>query len=462
MKIDPIKLLQLVMLASLPVSYLLLGPFGTLVTLIIWVLIGFSTYTIVRPGRAHFVVSPTEIFVASPDEGTATEGRRSYFKIPAFIPIIGRMTRTLDITIREIVEEQETIEKSQARYNVISSTKYAIKDVKIAAQKFTTESELQEQLREVIRSTVRNVTVKFTVIEARADKEKVNDAVEKLMTKDIAKWGLELINFQLVEFQDTKDSHIVSDISKMREAEIQANRRQHVAEKMKQARVKEAEAEEVAKQREIEKDQKIGEREQLKAQKIAEQEKLAQEKHYEVVRVETIKQQEIDKDQQIVLATQNRETEKIKKDQKKLEGEGDRVRAEEQAIGDAAPILQKGLAEAQAKEKLQSALNKFTPSAITALVAEQVVEKDKSIGIATAQALEKADLKVFAGTSTAKQGFDLASIVASAQVADDTTANAILNKLARPQDLGFKGLGLQKAKELVETEEEKPIKKKGK
>ena len=64
-----------------------------------------------------------------------------------------------------------------------------------------------------------------------------------------------------------------------------------------------------------------------------------------------------------VEAEQRLEVEEIIKKQKKLEGEGDRDRAVEQAKGEAAPIREKGIAEAEAKEKLQAALNKFKDEA---------------------------------------------------------------------------------------------------
>ena len=88
----------------------------------------------------------------------------------------------------------------------------------------------------------------------------------------------------------------------------------------------------------------------------------------------------------------------------------------------------------------KEALNKFGDSAIRALVAEKIVEKDRAVGIATAAALERADLKVFSGGDSDRQGFDLGKLITSMSVADETTAYAIKNKIARPNDLGIVGL----------------------
>jgi len=398
----------------------------------------------VDPSEAHLVVSAGGKFVVSPDDNVATNKKKSYFQIPSGIPFFGRAVRQMDVTIKEIVINQETYEKNQARYNVKSSTKYRIVDVQTAAETFISNEDLQEQLKEVISASIRAVTVKYDVVDARAFKKKMSDEIQIEMQDDLAQWGLKLINFQLVDFQDTKDSSIISDISKRREVEIKATTREQNAEKNKQARVKEAEAEETAKQREIEKDKVIGEQEQLKTQKIAEMQKAAEEKRFEVVQVQVIKQAQIDKEKAIVEANQKKDTEQIYMEQKKLEGQGDRARDEERAKGAAAPIREKGFAEAEAKEKLQAALNKFGDAAIRALVAELEVEKDKAIGVATAKALETADVKVFSGGGkSGEEGFELGKMISSMGVANSSTADALINKMARPNDLGLTALGVK-------------------
>ena len=157
-----------------------------------------------------------------------------------------------------------------------------------------------------------------------------------------------------------------------------------------------------------------------------------------------LSQANIDKDKAIVKANENKETETIKRETKRLEGEGDKLRQEEIAKGEAAPIREKGLAEAEAKEKLQEALNKFGDKAIRALVAEKIVEMQKDVGVETAKALSTADVKVFSGgDGDSKSGFDLGKIISSMAASNDGAAKAVLNKIARPNDLGLNGLDLE-------------------
>lgn len=432
-----------------------------IVFLLIAVILAFAWYRIVAPSEAHLVVTPRGRFVVSPDPKISLTNRRMYFAIPKYIPFFGRVIRALDVTIKELVIEQETYEKNQARYMVKSSAKYRITDVQRAAETFTNDADLKQQLVEVIRASVRAVTVKYDVVDARAQKKAMEEEIRAEMTDDLGKWGLQLVNFQLVDFQDTKDSAIISDISKRREKEIEATTRERNAEKEKSARIKEAESDEKAKQREIERDQRVGEQQQMKAQKVSEQEKLAKEKAYAVIQVETIRQADIDREQAQINALQKKEVAAVIKEEQKLFGEGERLRLEEVAKGNAAAIRESGFAEAEALDKKQLALNKFGDGAIRALTAEQVVTMQKEVGIAAATALEKADVKVFAGgEGDGKQGFDLGKMVSAVSVSNDATAEAVMNRLARPNDLGLSALALQQTQDLKQDKPNKDRKPK--
>ena len=75
-----------------------------------------------------------------------------------------------------------------------------------------------------------------------------------------------------------------------------------------------------------------------------------------------------------------------------------------------------------------------------ALVAEQVVNMQREVGIEGAKALQKADLRVFSGGKGSEQGFQLASLVESITVGNDDAAKSVLNHIARPNDLGLSQL----------------------
>ncbi|MFA4870854.1 MAG: SPFH domain-containing protein [Pedobacter sp.] len=409
-------------------------------------------YTIVPPSQAHCVVSGKGKTVYSSDEKIG-KGNRAYFAIPAGIPYLGKQVRKVDLIIQELAIEQETYEKNQARYIVTSSTKFRVVDVLRAAETFIDENDLKKQLEEIIKAATRAITVKYDVTEVRSSKQTMQDEIRKEISDDFQAWGLELVNFQLGDFFDTKESKIILNISLRREVEIETTTTEQNADKHRQARMKVADAEEAAKTREISKDKVIKEREQNMARDIAEQEKLTAEKQLEVTRTKTIVQAEIDKQQASIKAEQekaialieaakekevaviNRDMANINKEKLRLEGEGEKLKEQELAIGKAATKLQELLAEAEGKQKLQEALSQFGDNAIRALTAEKIVEANKVVGIATAEALGKADVKLFAGNG-GKEAFDLGQIITSASLANENLGKSLLNKIARPNDIG--------------------------
>lgn len=422
-----------------------------------------SWYRIVPSSQAHLVISGSgNRGVYSSDEKFRTKGAgNAYFAIPEWLPYFGRVIRILDVTIQETVIKQETIEKDQARYMVTSSTKYRVVDVQKAAESVTSNGDLEKQLKEIIQAAVREVTVKYDVVNTRAKRKLIGDEILKSIKDDLANWGTTLINFALVDFEDAPGSTVITDISKRREVEINATTREQNAEKVKQARMKEAEADEKAQEREIQRDKVVGERKQQQAQAIAEKEKVAQEKVFEVKKVQQVKQAEINKQEAIVKAEEEKATEQILKEKKKLEGEGDRLKLEQQAKGQAAEIFEKLSAEAKGKDELQKALNQFGTKAIAALTAELQINANKEVGIAGAEAFKNADMRVFAGSDDGK-GFDVGKLLTQVGVANSGAEYSLLNRTARPNDLGLSALGLEKLKEQPKLDKKRVSKKNNK
>ncbi|MCK4259863.1 MAG: hypothetical protein KAX49_12855 [Halanaerobiales bacterium] len=264
---------------------------------------------------------------------------------------------------------------------------------------------------DVEKAAVWAVTVKYSVTDVRVNKKRMSEEVEEEITDDLANWGLKLVNFVLVDFQDTEDSKVISNISRRREVQIESETRIDNAN-----RIKDAESDQLGKDREIERDEAIAMREQSKKIQIAKQEQSVAEEEMKIKRVREVKQQDIEKEQAIIKAQAEKEQQLIAavaekekkrivaegyKEQMILEGEGNASKRKAEAEAEAAAIEKRGLAEARVKEELAKSLNMFTVDAIRALTAEQVVEKDKEIGIAMAEALKAADLKfVNAGKAT--------------------------------------------------------------
>ncbi|MFO7819891.1 MAG: hypothetical protein R6V17_06585, partial [Halanaerobacter sp.] len=76
-----------------------------------------------------------------------------------------------------------------------------------------------------------------------------------------------------------------------------------------------------------------------------------------------------------------------------LQGEGNAEKTRIEAKAKAQATKKQGLAEAKVEEEKAAAFNKYTDNAIKALTAEQIVNKEKEIGISLAQALQESDMK---------------------------------------------------------------------
>jgi len=382
----------------------------------IWliILIGLITfiiaavlYTIVPADKADVVIQRGKRRTFSPHPEYTDVNRAAYFKIPAWVPGYGMVVHRMPLKILSIpIPDFLAFDKDRARFVCDIVAYGVIKDPVVAAMRFPGSiEELGTDISKVVRATTRDSTTKKPIREIINDREGIIDTINAPLTDALKHWGIELRDIELVEFKDPEEPiykgeeppHVIKDISSIIEVQINSEARQKNAEQIKIARLKEAEAEELAKKREIQKDEQIGMREQKKNQEVAKEQKLAREQELEVTKVQQVKTQQIEKERAIVEANQKKEVENINKEKKHLEGQGDYLMQMEQAKGKAEFVRQQGYADADAKERLQQALNKFKDEAIRALVAEKLVEMQKEVGIAGAKALEVADLRVFSG-----------------------------------------------------------------
>ncbi|MGD9962960.1 MAG: SPFH domain-containing protein [Thermoplasmata archaeon] len=451
------------------------------VLLLILFAIFAAMYTIVPADYVDVVIQKGKMRVLSPHREYNTVGKAAYFKIPSWFFLLGLGMTVHRVPLRMItidVANFMSFDIDRARFLCNIITYVAVTEPVKAAQRFGGNiGELEMQVAQIVTATTRDACTKKTIREIINNREDIIETVTPSLRDAIQHWGIDLKDIELVDFKDPTKAeygeemppHVIKDISSIIEEQINSEARQKNAEQRKIARLKEAETDEEARKREIRRDEEVAKREQEKDKAVAEQQKVAVAEQYEVVRVEEVKMAEIMKQKALVVANQNREVEEINKEQKRLDGEGDRIYLTEKAKGEASPIRERGLADAEAKMKLQDALNRFGPEAIRALVAEKLVDMQKEIGIETAKALSSADLKVFAGGSGARAGFDLGQMIESMSVASDSSAMSVLNRLARPNDLGFKDImgvltGVldenkelkSKVSKMVEEEEQKP------
>ncbi|HEX7391614.1 MAG TPA: SPFH domain-containing protein [Thermoplasmata archaeon] len=413
-----------------------------------------SLYTIVPADYADVVIQKGKMRVFSPHREYNPAGRSAYFRIPSWFFIFGLGMTVHRIPLRILaidVPNFLSFDKDRARFLCDIIAYIAVKDPVEAAKRFGGDlNELSAQINKIVQATTRDVCTKSTVKEIINDRAMIIRMIDQPLKETITHWGIDLKDLELVDFKDPtvaeygekEPPHVIRDISSIIETQIHSEARQKNAEQIKGARLKEAEADETASIREIQRLEEVAKRAQVKDKMVAEQERLARLQQLEVTRVEQVRNAEIQKEKNLVVAEQDRAVEDIRKQRKLLEGQGDNLMLTEKAKGEAAIIREQLLAEAEGKMKLQEALTRFDDIAIRALTAEKMIEMNRAIGVEGAKALASGDLKVFAGGSPETQaGFDLGRMLQAIGVSSQGGMEAILNRLARPNDLGFRDFG---------------------
>lgn len=448
-------------------------------------LVAASLRTVVPPDKADVVVQGKKrtVFCTHPEYWVKDKkgnpiGNSTYYKIPAWMPGWGMRVRRLPLTMLEIkVPNFVAFDEGRARFECDIVAFVAVQNAVIASMRMPlTIDNMSQQVSQILQATTRESTTKRTVRQTINDRASIINMIRPIFTEAVNDWGLALKDIELVEFKDAPNSHVITDLSAIKEKEINTEMREKNADQDMKARLKEAQTDESAKTREIERDEIVAKREQDKNKLVFEKEKDAKEQELEVTRVQQVKSQKIEKEQREVLAEQEKlvavidankqkEVEAVIKEQKFLEGTGDKLRKEEQAKGEAAPIREMGtaeadvirlkyLAEAKGKDELQKALNKFSDHALEAYVAKEIVEKDRAIGIAGADALKYAQLRVFSGGTGAQKGFDVGQYLDSITTSNPSAGMSFMNRIAQPNDLGWKKFDYGKLIAVIEGNEE--------
>jgi len=423
---------------------------ATLIVLIIIILARW--YTIVPADYADVVIQKgrMRVFSSHPDYGTEkiVDGRTiaAYFQIPKwfFFFNLAMEVHRMPLKIMKIdVPNFLAFDNKRARFVVDIVAYVTVKEPVVAAKRLSGGvTELANAMSVIAQATMRDVTTKRPIREIINNRDDIIKAITPPMKEAIAHWGLDLNDVELIDFKDPSkeetgiDSHVIEDISQMIEQEINSEMRQKNADNRKAARLKEAETDEEATKREIARNEEVAKREQEKNRLVAERQKEAIREQLEVTKVEQVKNAEIQKEKQIVIANQMKDVEAINKQQKQLIGEGDKLKLEAQAKGEAASIFEKLLAEAKGKDELQKALRNFNDTSITAMVIQQIVEKDKAIGVAGAEALKMAKINAFLGGGEGAEAFSVGKVLQALTISNPGIADSLYHRIKMPNDLG--------------------------
>ncbi|PYZ98112.1 flotillin [Alteribacter lacisalsi] len=293
--------------------------------------------------------------------------------------------------------------------NAIIKIGSSVQEISTAAEQYIGKyDDLKTEARQVLEGHLRAILSSMTVEEINSDREVFAKEVQKVAATDLSKMGLRILSFTTNEVSD-KNGYLDA----LGQPQIAAVKRDAAiarAEREKEARIENARAEQEAKAAEYTRDAEIANSQKEKELKVAEyrrqqeeakaqadqayslqearaQQKVTEEK-MQVNIIERQKQIELEEkeiqrrerqydaevkkkaDAERYAVEQEAEAQKAK-ELRAAEAERERGRAE------ADVILSKGLAEAEAKEKIAEAFSKYGQAAMLDMITEMLPEYAK-------------------------------------------------------------------------------------
>jgi flotillin len=378
------------------------------------------------------VVSTNDVHIVQSAKRTMSYGKdqpsgNTYYKWPAWMPRIGIRVITLPVSVFDVdLDGYAAYDKGRVPFVIDIMAFFRITDSNLAAQRVSTFEELKTQLQGILQGACRSILARSEIEEILEGRSTFGELFTKEVDHNLEQWGVQSVKqIELMDIRDAANSKVIANIMAKKSSLIERESRVAVADNQRAAQVAEieagqivqvrqAEAAQLVGQRNADKDREVGISNQKAAQAIKEQEKVTTEKHMAVVQVQQVRQAEITRDVQVVQAEQQKrvmivEAEGVKSqtvtlaegnlEQAKLVAKGIEVEGAAKGAAETAILLAPVTTQITLAKEIggNDGYQKY-------LVSVRAIEKDQAVGIAQAEALKRADVKVIANTGAAVDG----------------------------------------------------------
>lgn len=350
-----------------------------------------------------------------------------YYQWPSWVPRIGVKVIKLPMSVFDVsLNAYPGYDKGRVPFVVDIMAFFRIVDTNLAAQRVLSFEELADQLKSILQGSVRAILAQSEIEEILEGRGKFGDMFTREVDENLKAWGVSTVKcIELMDIRDGEDSQVIANIMAKKKSLIEKESRITVAGNIRDAEMREIEAARDVHLREQEADQQVGQRtaekekqvgiaNQQAQQEIKAQERETAERQMAVTKVNVVRQAEIDREAQIVLAEQDKQTLMIRAEGDKQQtitvAQGHLEQAKLHAQGVEAEGKASGVAEQavlMAPVNSQIALAKEIGSNEgyqSYLIQVRTVEKDQQVGIAQADALKAAEIKVIANTGNVVDG----------------------------------------------------------
>ena len=416
------------------------------------------------------VVPVNEVHIVQTRKNTVSYGKgfesNTYYEWPTRLPIVGLTKVTLPVSNFSInLPEYAAYDKERVPFLVHVMAFFRISDSNTAAQRVASFDELQEQLTAIVQGAVRTVLAGHEIDQIMLDRSRFGEAFTKEVQPQLLSWGVEAIkNIELMDIRDTKESNVIHNIMAKRTSGIERESRLVVADNTRQAEMAEIAAKrevELSRQlaaeqvglRTAEKDQKVGVANEQASQLVKEQQRETAAKEMNVVQVKNVRGAEIAKEVAVIEAAQAKEVSIVEAEATKqvaiVEAEGAKQQTVLTAEGklEAARRNAEGISvEGSAKGAAETAIL-MAPVDAQIKLAEKIgsdkgyqeyllgvrnIEATQAVGVAQAEALTKAQVKVIANGASPASG--LSNVMDLFSAGGGTQIAAMLEGLAQSDE----------------------------
>lgn len=427
------------------------------------------------------VVPVNEVHIVQGRRTTVSYGKgfesNTYYEWPSRIPLIGLTRVTLPVSNFAIdLPEYAAYDKERVPFLVHVMAFFRISDSNTAAQRVASFEELKEQLTAIVQGSVRTVLAAHEIDQIMLDRSRFGEAFTKEVQPQLASWGVEAIkNIELMDIRDARESDVIQNIMAKRTSGIERESRLVVADNMRQAEMAEIAAKreiEMSRQlaaeqvglRTAEKDKNVGVANEQAAQQVKVQQRETAAKEMDVVQVKTVRGAEIAREAAVIAAAQAKDVAIVEADAAKqvavvsaeaskqvaiVSAEGHKQQTVLTAEGqlEAAKRNAEGIAaEGNAKGQAETAIL-MAPVDAQIKLAEKIgsdkgyqeyllgvrnIEAAQAVGMAQAEALKQADVKVI--TNAGSPGKGLSSVMDLFSADGGTAVASMLEALAQSSE----------------------------
>lgn len=402
---------------------------------------------VVPTGQVHIVQYKNKTIKYGQDE----EAGNVYYEWPPFLPFIGVFVARIDGSIFQVgLTEFESYDKARVPFLSDVTAFFRISDPEVAAKRIVESGDIISHLENILRGSVRRVLSTTPIEEILEARSQLGAAFTNEVEMQLKDWGVVSVNtIEFMDIRDVKGEHVIANIMSKEKSRIERESREAVAENNRKAEMVEIEARRHVSLANNDAKMKVGvsaaesEKQVQLAREASEQEVLAARKataeaEQAVTRVNNIQTAEIRREVAEIEAKESAKVAEITADGEKnatlrrAEAERDaRIKEADgiRAIGSARAEAERAMLQAPVTAQVELAEKIGGNLAYQQyLITVKQVEVQRDIGVAMANAIGEADLRIVANAGSPSDGIskiaDLFSANGGAQLGSMLTSLA--------------------------------------